>query len=127
MHSTNAIRKLFWTDVALVLLTLVGCAYLYISGTIGLPYASFIAGFYILGKITGYFVLPYEKFDRFLTHLISTSAASPLSGFEIFKTTLVALLYLGFLFINPAFWVLESILVVIMRVWGFFFVKNLAI
>lgn len=118
MHSTNANRKLFLTDIALTLLTLIGSTYLYTSGTISLPYATFIAGLYILAKITGYIILPYEKFDIFLTNLITTSAATPLSGFEIFKTTLVALLFLGFLFVDPAFWILESILVVMMRVWG---------
>ena len=127
MHSINATRKLFLTDIALTLLTLLGNIYLYTSDTISLPYAAFIAGLYILAKITGYIILPYEKFDIFLTHLITTSSATPLSGFEIFKTTLVALLYLGFLFIDPAFWVLESILVVMMRVWGYFFVRNLEI
>jgi hypothetical protein len=80
---------------------------------------------YILAKLVGYVLLPYELFDTFINHLTKTSQLSFLSGFEIFKTTLVALLFLGFIFIDPSLWIIESILIVSMRIWGLSFIRNL--
>jgi len=117
-------HKLFKADLALVLLTIVGLLYLYSSNIISVQYALLILGIYIASKIIGYTLLPYELFDKFITYLSESSKLSFLSGFEIFKTSLVALLFLGFIFIDPAIWIIESILVVIMRVWGIAFVKN---
>ena len=120
-------HKLFKADLALVLLTIVGLLYLYSSNTISVQYALLILGIYIASKVIGYTLLPYELFDKFITHLSESSRLSFLSGFEIFKTSLIALLFLGFIFIDPAIWIIESILVVMMRVWGIAFVKNKAI
>ena len=120
-------HKLFKADLALVLLTIAGLLYLYSSNTISVQYALLILGIYIASKIIGYTLLPYELFDKFITYLSESSKLSFLSGFEIFKTSLVALLFLGFIFIDPAIWIIESILVVMMRVWGIAFVKNKAI
>ena len=120
-------HKLFKADLSLVLLTIVGLLYLYNSDTISLQYSLLIFSIYITSKIVGYILLPYNLFDEFITHLSKTSKLYFLSGFEIFKTSLVALLFLGFIFIDPAIWIIESILVVMMRVWGIAFIKNKAI
>jgi len=117
-------HKLFLTDLALTLLTISGSSYLYFNDKISLAWALLITGIYILSKILGYFILPYEPFDKFINHLSDNSELSILSGFEIFKTTLVAILFIGFVFIDPLIWILESILVVMMRVWGLAFTKN---
>ena len=118
-------HKLFWTDCVLVFLTLCGVSYLYSAESISFIYASTILGTYLLAKILGYLILPYAKFEIFIQHLINTSKLKNLSGFEIFKTSLVTLLFLGFIFINPAIWIIESILVVVMRIWGIAFIKDI--
>lgn len=117
-------HKLFKADLGLVLLTIIGLLYLYYSNNISIGYSLIILSIYILAKIIGYFILPYDLFNKFITHLSENSKNSFLSGFEIFKTTLVVLLYLGFIFIDPSIWIIESILVVMMRVWGVAFIKN---
>ena len=111
-------HKLLWADISLVGLTIGGLFYLYTYGKISLLYAVIILGIYMFSKILGYYILPYEKFETFIQHLIQTSKFKYTSGFEIFKTILVVLLFIGFIFINPAIWIIESILVVVMRVWG---------
>jgi len=116
-------HTLFWTDLMLTLLTFTGSYYLYSSGKITIAYALIISAIYISSKIIGYIILPYSKFEIFIGHLSSHSKLSFLSGFEIFKTTLVAILYLGFIFIDPFIWILESVLVVVMRIWGLSFTK----
>lgn len=118
-------HKLFWTDLALTLLTISGSTYLFLNGAITLPFAILITTIYITSKLIGYFILPYKDFDKFINHLTKHSKLSTLSGFEIFKTTLVAILFIGFLFINPLIWILESILVIAMRIWGLAFIKNI--
>lgn len=117
-------HKLFWTDLALTLLTISGSSYLFLSNKISFELALFITGIYIASKVIGYFILPYEPFNKFINHVSEHSKLSTLSGFEIFKTTLVAILFIGFLFIDPLIWILESILVVAMRIWGLAFIKN---
>jgi len=117
-------HKLFLTDLALTLLTILGSSYLFLNDKISFELALLITGIYIISKIIGYFILPYEPFNKFITHLSNNSKLSILSGFEIFKTTLVALLFIGFVFIDPLIWILESILVVAMRIWGLAFIKN---
>jgi hypothetical protein len=110
----------------LILLTLVGITYLYFfAHNISLTYAVFLIGIYLFAKIIGYILLPYSKFKIFLAHLIHHSKLPVLSGFEIFKTTLVALLFFGFVFIDPAIWIIESVLVVAMRIWGIAFIKGM--
>jgi len=116
-------HTLFWTDLMLTLLTFTGSCYLYSSGKITISYALIISVIYISSKIIGYIILPYSKFEIFIEHLSSHSKLSFLSGFEIFKTTLVAILYFGFIFIDPFIWILESVLVVAMRIWGLSFTK----
>jgi len=118
-------HKLCKIDIGLVLLTIIGSAYLYYNNQINFYYAMLIVFLYILAKLVGYVLLPYELFDTFINHLTKTSQLSFLSGFEIFKTTLVALLFLGFIFIDPSLWIIESILIVSMRIWGLSFIKNL--
>ena len=118
-------HKLFWTDLALTLLTIAGSTYLFLNNTITLSLAILITTIYIASKFIGYFILSYKDFDKFINHLIEDSKLSILSGFEIFKTILVTILFIGFIFINPLIWILESILVVAMRVWGLSFIKNL--
>jgi len=117
-------HKLFWTDLALTILTISGSSYLFLSNKINFELALLITGIYITSKVIGYFILPYVLFERFINHLSKHSKLSTLSGFEIFKTTLVAILFIGFLFIDPLIWILESILVIAMRVWGLAFIKN---
>ncbi len=120
----NKIHKLFWVDIALVGLTFLGCAYLYLINQVNLPYAIIIATIYLVSKCIGYIILPYKKFDIFINDLIYHSKVGRISGFEIFKTTLVSLLFIGFIFIDPAIWIIESILVVTMRVWGYYFTRR---
>ena len=116
--------KLLKIDIVLVTLTTLGLVYLYSKNDITLGYALIVLCVYILSKILGYTILPYDKFDIFLQFLTNSSKVGLFSGFEIFKTTLVILLYLGFLFVSPIFWIVESVLVVIMRVWGSFFMTS---
>jgi len=117
-------HKLFWMDIALTLLTILGSTYLFLNDKINMNFTILIIGIYLISKIIGYFILPYENFDKFINHLSDNSKLPFLSGFEIFKTTLVTLLFIGFIFIDPSFWILESILVVVMRVWGLAFIKR---
>jgi hypothetical protein len=117
-------HKLLLTDILLVLLTILGSTYLYINQTVSLTYAIGLVMIYILAKFIGYMLLPYNQFEIFINHLADESKLNFLSGFEIFKTTLVTLLFIGFIFLNPAIWILESILIVMMRVWGIAFIKN---
>ena len=117
-------HKLFWTDITLTLLTILGSTYLLLSNQVTLTYAIIITAIYISSKIIGYFILPYPSFDKFINSLSHNSKLSTLSGFEIFKTTLVTLLFIGFIFVDPFIWILESILVVAMRVWALAFTKN---
>jgi len=119
-------HKLFKADLALISLTLVGLSYLTFQDRISLGYALTLLLIYLSAKIIGYFILPYTDFDTFITYLTESSRLSgfPLSGFELFKTTLVALLFIGFVLIDPAFWIIESALVVMMRIWGVFYLKE---
>jgi len=117
-------HKLFKVDLALILLTFLGLLYLYSNQKVSLIYALTILIIYISSKIIGYILLPYNLFDIFINNLTKSSKVSILSGFEVFKTSLVILLFLGFIFIDPAIWIIESILVVMMRIWGIAFIKN---
>ena len=117
-------HKLFKADIFLVFITIAGLFYLYYSNKISVYYAIAIFAIYLLSKIIGYLILPYNKFEIFLNFLIDTSKVGKFSGFEIFKTTLVVLLYFGFLFLNPTIWIIESTLVIMMRVWGVYFIKR---
>ena len=117
-------HKLFWVDIFLVILTGLGLTYLYLTNQISSIYSLIILFIYITSKAIGYAILPYNKFEQFINFLNKTSKISNISGFEIFKTTLVALLYLGFIFINPSIWIIESIVVVMMRIWGVFYIKK---
>jgi len=120
-------HKLFKTDLGLILLTIIGLFYLYTNHSISLTYSILILAIYIASKIIGYLLLSYTLFDEFITHLVNSSKLSFLSGFEIFKISLVALLFLGFIFIDPNIWIIESILVIMMRIWGITFIKTKAI
>ena len=120
-------HKLLKTDMALIIFTLVGIIYLYFKNNISLKYAIILLLIYILAKIIGYIILQYKNFDIFLTHLIDESKLPILSGFEIFKTLLVILLFLGFIFIDPKIWIIESILVIAMRIWGYCYISLLKI
>jgi len=111
-------HRLFWTDLVLTLVTILGSSYLYLNHKISLEFAIVIVLIYITSKIIGYFILPYNSFEKFIDFLTQSSKLNYLSGFEIFKTTLVVLLFIGFIFIDPLIWILESILVVTMRIWG---------
>lgn len=117
--------KLFKVDIGLVLLTFFGVLYLYINNNISLIFGIIILLLYITAKIIGYFILEYEDFNTFIVHLTKESRFSFISGFEIFKTLLVVLLFLGFIFIDPKIWIIESILVVAMRVWGYGYILSL--
>lgn len=117
-------HKLLKADLALITLTILGLFYLYITQQILLAYAILILSIYILSKIIGYKILPYKDFDIFLNHLIHNSKLPFLSGFEIFKTALVAFLFIGFIFIDPSIWIIESMLVIMMRIWGFTFIAR---
>ncbi|HIP13801.1 MAG TPA: hypothetical protein EYG73_13920 [Arcobacter sp.] len=119
------IHKLLKADIALVILTLIGVTYLYLSNDISLTFAVILLSIYILAKIIGYKILKYNNFDIFITHLTNESKLSVISGFEIFKTLLVALLFLGFIFIDPKIWIIESILVIGMRIWGYSYILSL--
>lgn len=92
---------------------------------ISFTYGAIIFAIYISSKIIGYIILPYSKFKVFIQALIDNSKVGLISGFEIFKTTLVILLFLGFIFIDPSIWIIESILVIVMRIWGYLFFKSL--
>ena len=118
-------HKLFKADLALITLTLVGLSYLTFQDRISFGYALTLLLIYLSAKVIGYLILPYTDFDTFITYLSDSSLLPgfPLSGFELFKTTLVALLFLGFVLIDPSFWIIESILVVMMRIWGVFYLK----
>lgn len=111
-------HKLFWADFILSLMTILGATYLYLDNKITLVFAIVVVSIYIFSKIIAYLLLSYEKFDKFISFLIINSKLPFLSGFEIFKTLLVLLLFIGFIFISPYFWILESILVILMRIWG---------
>jgi hypothetical protein len=117
-------HKLLKADLLLFVLTILGLLYLYYTQKISLSYSLVILSIYLLAKIIGYRILPYQNFEKFLNHLSNNSKLPFLSGFEIFKTTLVALLFFGFIFMDPAIWIIESILVVMMRIWGIAFIKN---
>ena len=119
-------HKLFKADLALITLTLVGLSYLTFQDRISLGNALTLLLIYLSAKIIGFSILPYADFDTFITYLSESSRLPgfPLSGFELFKTTLVMLLFIGFVLIDPAFWIVESILVVMMRVWGVFYLKT---
>ena len=119
-------HKLFKADLALITLTLTGLSYLMFQDRISLSYALTLLLIYLSAKVIGYIILPYTNFNTFITHLSESSRLSgfPLSGFELFKTTLVALLFVGFVLIDPSFWIIESVLVVMMRVWGVFYLKT---
>jgi hypothetical protein len=118
-------NKLFLTDVLLVLITILGSLYLYLIDKISITYAIFIIIFYLLSKIIGYIILPYKNFEQFLNFLIDNSKYKYLSGFEIFKSSLILLLFIGFIFFDPSYWIIESILVVLMRIWGIGYLKNI--
>jgi len=117
--------KLLKIDLVLITLTILGLIYLYSKNSISYKYAFFILSIYIFAKVAGYIILPYNKFEEFIKFLTETSKISNTSGFEIFKITLVILLYLGFVFLDPAIWIIESILVVMMRIWGVYYQKHL--
>ena len=119
------IHKLLKADIALITLTLIGVTYLYLNNAISFDLAIIILLFYILSKIIGYKILPYNDFNTFITNLTIESKLSFLSGFEIFKTLLVTLLFLGFIFIDPKIWIIESILVIAMRIWGYSYILSL--
>ena len=116
-------HKLFKADLVLIILTILGALFLYFTEKITLNFAIVIFGIYVLAKIIGYIILPYDDFDKFINHLTVNSKLPFLSGFEIFKITLVGLLFIGFIFIDPSIWIIESILVVVMRGWGASFRK----
>jgi len=117
-------HKLFWTDIILILLTILGAYYLYNSEQITLTYALILSGIYITSKLIGYFIQPYSEFETFIEHLSTHSKLRILSGFEIFKTMLVILLFIGFIFLDPAIWIIESILVITMRFWSITFTRE---
>jgi len=119
------LNKLFFADLLLILLTFLGTSYLWFNTDTEKSLLGFILLFYIFSKIIGYWILPYAKFEVFINKLSSESKFYKLSGFEIFKTCLVTLLFIGFIFFHPIFWFFESILIIMMRVWGISFIKNL--
>jgi hypothetical protein len=109
--------KLLLNDLLLITITFMGIAYLYLTHSIDLNYGILLGVVYLFAKGFGYIILPYRQFEKFLDHLITHSKLPVLSGFEIFKTTLVALLFFGFLFIDPAFWLIESLLLIMIHIW----------
>lgn len=111
-------HKLFYIDLLLVMLTILGVAFLYEGNTYPLNLLIMTFASYVFSKIFGYFLLPYRQFEEFINDLTNHSKVYNISGYEIFKSTLVVLLYLGFLFLHPAVWIIESILVIVMRLWG---------
>ena len=119
-------HKLFITDILLILASVAGSFYLLLNSSHSSLFLFLILGLYILAKFIGFLILKYDDFDLFINHLIDTSKIDnfKLSGFEIFKTMLVVLLFLGFIFIDPFFWIVEAILVIMMRVWGRFYILN---
>ena len=119
-------HKLFITDIILVFITFLGGVYLYNTTAYTVNYLNFILVLYVFAKTMGYVILPYPLFQKFIDKLTENSKAGYLSGYEIFKGSLVFLLYVGALFLHPGVWVIESILVVIMRVWGKMYIQNLS-
>jgi len=119
------LHKLLLTDILLVILTIIGTSYLWLNSTTPKTLLLVILISYIISKIVGYWILPYDKFELFINNLKINSKLKKFSGFELFKTSLVILLFIGFIFFNPIFWFFESILVIMMRIWGFTFIKNL--
>ena len=111
-------NKLFIIDVVLILLTLFGGLYINTLEQYSSVFLVMVFLIYILSKIIGYFILPYEDFQKFINQLTEFSKVGKISGFEIFKGALVLLLYIGFLTLHPGIWIIESVLVVLMRVWG---------
>ncbi len=65
--------KLLKIDISLVVLTMLGLIYLYSKNSISLSYALVILFIYVLSKILGYIILPYEKFNIFLQFLTKSS------------------------------------------------------
>ncbi len=119
-------HKLFFIDLVLVFFTLCGTFYLYFYSNYSMLFLALIFTSYVISKMIAYKILPYDKFDKFINHLTMESKINSISGFELFKSVLVILLFIGFLFINPMFWFFESILVVIMRIWGYYYTKKLS-
>jgi len=117
-------HKLFKADIFLVFLTLIGLTYLFYSNLITSSCLLVVFLVYLSSKIIGYIILPYDKFNLFIDHLSTESHYYRFSGFEIFKGILVLLLYLGFVFIDPRIWIIESILVIFMRIWGLHYINN---
>jgi hypothetical protein len=117
--------KLFLADILLVALTFVGGLYLHTLELYSDSLLIFIFIFYTLSKVIAYLLVPYSQFQVFITFLTTSSKGSYLSGYEIFKSSLVILLYISSLFLHPAIWIAESILVVLMRVWAKMYIKNL--
>jgi hypothetical protein len=118
-------HKLFKVDITLITATLLGMLYLYYTQQVSIMLGITIVLIYIMAKIVGYMILPYPQFETFLNALSEKSTLTYLSGYEIFKTSLVVLLFIGYIFIDPTIWILESILVVMMRVWGYDYIESI--
>lgn len=112
------IHPLFIADIVLIVLTIVGAwvAYYYFSANPRLLIAT--CALYVSSKIIGFIVCPYVKFAKFIEVLTLSSQSASLSGFSLFKSLLIGMLFLGYVFISPVFWIVESVLVVAMRVWA---------
>ena len=117
--------KLFIADTLLLALTFIGGLYLQSLAIYSNEFLIFIFGLYLLSKIVGYFILPYADFQIFVDELTNSSKIGKFSGYEIFKSSLVALLFICALLLHPGIWIAESILVVLMRVWGRAYISNL--
>ena len=118
-------RKLFIADLLLILATFVGGVYLANASQYQNLSLLYIFMFYVLSKIIGYAILPYSQFQKFIHDLTKSSTVNKISGYEIFKSALVFLLFVGSLFIDPKIWIIESVLVILMRVWARMYVRNL--
>ncbi len=109
--------RLLATDLGLLAATAAVCALRAWSASD--PPSTLILVFlvYLGAKVIGYAIADYSTFARFIQDQVRRSRRGAISGFALFKATLVFLLLAGFLFVHPTFWLVESVLVVVMRIW----------
>ncbi len=110
-------RSLLLTDLGLVALTVVGCAARWWLWDTPVLHLGAVLGIYVASKIAGWLIADYAAFQRFIDAQVTASQHGAISGFAFFKGVLVALLFAGFVLVDPSFWLVESALVVAMRLW----------
>lgn len=112
--------KLFKADIALIIAFLaltVWAVHLKPHSTLyyWLAYSTYVGS-----KLVAISFCPYIKFEGFINQLDEKSKNTGilLSGFSIFKTLLVIMIAIGYVFISFFFLIGEAVLVIAMRYWA---------